>query len=168
MTRYGEACLAAIALVALAAAAAAAPQYLTYVNDRFGTTAEVPADWKAGEPPDNNDGLRFTSPDQRAWMTVYGRLHIDDTIEEAMRDYETPGKDETITYRHRERRAVVVSGIRGDTIFYYRHVLSCRDQIWNNVHIEYPAVEKATYDALVTHAARSLRSGPSWQVRGCK
>jgi hypothetical protein len=168
MTRYGKACLAAIALLGFAAAATAAPRYLTYVNDRFGTTAEVPADWKPGEPPENNDGLRFTSPDQRAWISVYGRLHIDDTIEEAMESFETADKDETITYRHRERRAVVVSGIRGDTIFYYKHVLSCRDQIWNNVHIEYPAAEKAAYDALVTRVSRSLRSGPSWQVRGCK
>jgi serine/threonine-protein kinase len=168
LTRCRQAVLAAIALLAFAAAATAAPQYRTYVNDRFGTTAEVPADWKPGEPPANSDGLRFTSPDQRAWITVYGRLHIDDTIEEATKSFETPGEDETITYRHRERRAVVVSGTRGDTIFYSRHVLSCRDQIWNNVHIEYPAAEKAEYDALVTHVSRSLRSGPSWQVRGCK
>ena len=165
MTSRAATCLAAIA--SLAFAAAAAPHYVTYVNDRFGTTAEVPADWTPGEPPANNDGLRFTSPDQRAWMTVYGRLHIDDTVEEAIKDFETPGKDETITYRHRERRAVV-SGTRGDTILFSKHVLSCRDQIWNNVHIEYPAADKTAYDALVTRMARSLRGGPSWQVRGCK
>jgi serine/threonine-protein kinase len=168
MTRWTRIYLAAIALAAFAATAAAAPRYLTYVNDRFGTTADVPANWKHGEPPENNDGLRFTSPDERAWITVYGRLHIDDTIEQAMQDFERPGKDETITYRHRERRAVVVSGTRGDTIFYSRHVLSCRDEIWNSIHIEYPAAEKAAYDALVTHVARSLHGGPSWQVRGCK
>jgi hypothetical protein len=40
--------------------------------------------------------------------------------------------------------------------------------IWNNLYIEYPAAEKAAYDALVTHVARSLRPGRSWQVRGCK
>ena len=85
-----------------------------------------------------------------------------------MKDYEEPGKDETITYRHRERRAVVVSGTRGDTIFYSRHLLSCRDEIWNSIHLEYPAAEKAAYDALVTHVAQSLRPGRSWQVRGCK
>lgn len=168
MTRRHQACLAAIALVAFAAAATAAPQYRTYVNERFGTTADVPADWKADPPPENGDGLRFHSPDERASLAVYGRLNISDTVEDAMRDYETPGKDETITYCHRERRAVVVSGIRGDTIFYSKHLLSCRDEIWNSVHIEYPAAEKDAYDALVTHVSRSLRSGPSWQVRGCK
>jgi hypothetical protein len=168
MTRWSKACLAAIALLAFAAAATAASQYRSYVNERFGMTADVPTDWKADPPPENSDGLHFRSPDQRASLAVYGRLNISDTVDDAMRDYETPGKDETITYRHRERRAVVVSGIRGDTIFYSRHVLSCRDEIWNSVHIEYPATEKAAYDALVTHVARSLRPGPSWQARGCK
>jgi hypothetical protein len=168
MTRWTRTALATIALVAFAAAATAAPQYRTYVNERFGTTADVPADWTSDPPPDNGDGLRFRSPDGRASIAVYGRLNMSDTVEEAMKDYEEPGKDETITYRHRERRALVVSGIRGDTIFYSRHLLSCRDEIWNSVHLEYPAAEKEAYDALVTHVARSLRSGPSWQVRGCK
>jgi hypothetical protein len=168
MTRWTRTPLAAIALVSFAAAATAAPQYRTYVNERFGTTADVPADWKADPPPENGDGLRFRSPDRRASLTVYGSLNVADTVEDAMRNFETPDKDETITYRHRERRAVVVSGIRGDTIFYSKHVLSCRDQIWNSVHIEYPAAEKTAYDALVTRVSRSLRSGPSWQVRGCK
>ncbi len=160
--------LAAIALLALAAAAPAAAQYKAYVNDRFGTTADVPADWKADPPPANNDGLRFNSPDGRASITVYGSLNNADTVEDAMKEYETPGEGETITYRHRERRAIVVSGTRGDTIFYARHVLSCRDLIWNSVHIEYPAADKAAYDALVTHVARSLHAGHSWQVKGCK
>jgi serine/threonine-protein kinase len=168
MTRLSTNGLAVICLLAFAAAATAAPQYKTYVNDRFGTTADVPADWIADPPPENGDGLRFHSPDDRASITVSGMLNMHDTVEEAMKDYEEPGDGETITYRHRERRALVVSGVRGDTIFYSKHVLSCRDEIWNNVHIEYPAAEKAAYDALVAHVSRSLRPGRSWQVRGCK
>jgi serine/threonine-protein kinase len=168
MTRWTRTALATIALVAFAAAATAAPQYRNYVNERFGTTADIPADWIADAPPENGDGLRFHSPDQHATLAVYGRLNISDSVEEAMKEYEEPGKDETITYRHRERRAVVVSGTRGDTIFYSKHVLSCRDEIWNSIHLEYPAAEKAAYDALVARVAQSLRPGRSWQVRGCK
>ncbi len=168
MIRSSRARVAAIALMAFAATAAAAPPYKIYVNERFGTTADVPADWTADPPPENNDGLRFHSPDARASITVSGMLNIHDTVEEAMQEYEAPGEGETITYRHRAPRALVVSGIRGDTIFYSKHILSCRDQIWNNLHIEYPAAEKAAYDALVTHVSHSLRPGRSWQVRGCK
>jgi hypothetical protein len=161
--------LGAIALLAFAAVAAAAPQYRSYANPRFGTTADVPADWKSDPPPANGDGLRFNSPDKRASITVSGSLNIYDTVEDAMKSYEEPGDGEKITYRHREPRALVISGTRGgDTIFYAKHILSCGDQIWNNVYLEYPAAEKAAYDALVTHVAGSLRPGRSEQVPRCR
>jgi serine/threonine-protein kinase len=160
--------VAAIVLLLAVAAATAAERYRTYANDRFGTTADVPAGWVADPPPENSDGLTFRSPDQRASVAVYGGLHVWDTIDAAMQSFAEPGKDATVTYRHREARAIVVSGTRGDTIFYARHVLSCGDQIWNSVHIEYPAAQKADYDAMVAHVARSLRGGRSWQVPKCK
>jgi len=168
MSRRHVGSLTAIALLAFAAVATAAPQYRTYVNARFGTTAEVPADWRSDPPPENGDGLRFRSPDQRASITVSGSLHVYDTVEEALKAYEEPGEGEKITYRHREPRALVVSGTRGDTIFYAKHILSCGDQIWNSVHLEYPLAEKTAYDALVTRVAQSLRPGRSAQVPRCR
>jgi serine/threonine-protein kinase len=158
----------AIALLVCAAVATAAPQYRTYANSRFGTTADVPADWKSDPPPANGDGLRFNSPDKRASLTVSGSLNIYDTVEEGMKAYEEPDEGEKITYRHREPRALVVSGTRGNTIFYRKRILSCGDQIWNSVDLEYPAAEKTAYDAIVTHVAGSLRPGRSAQVPRCK
>ncbi|HEY2135672.1 MAG TPA: hypothetical protein VGH49_07275 [Xanthobacteraceae bacterium] len=160
--------VAVAALVGLAAAADAAQQYRIYSNARFGTNADVPADWKPDPPPENGDGLIFRSPDGSASVTVSGSLHVFDTIGEAMEIYEAPASGEAITYRHREPRLLVVSGMRGDTIFYAKHILSCRDQVWNNLHIEYPASQKAAYDAMVTHIARSLHSGRSGQIGSCR
>jgi len=45
--------------------------------------------------------------------------------------------------------------------------LSCRDNVWNSVRIEYPAARKETFDSLVKHVADSLRSGHSFQVAEC-
>ena len=42
-----------------------------------------------------------------------------------------------------------MSGTRGDTIFYRRSIPSCGNKIWNDLVIEYPAVQKAAYDAIV-------------------
>lgn len=84
-----------------------------------------------------------------------------------MKIYEEPNERETITYRHREPRAVVVSGTRRYDLLRPAHPVLPRP-IWNSVHLEYPAAEKAAYDALASHVARSLRAGPSWQVRACK
>ena len=160
--------VAAVTLLLACAGAAPAADYRGYANARFGTAADVPAGWRAGEEPENGDGLVFRSPDGKASVTVSGSLHVWDSIDEAMKIYEEPGQGETITYQHREPHALVVSGTRGDTIFYSRHVLTCRDQIWNNVHIEYPAAQKTAYDAMVTHIARSLHGGRSGQVPKCR
>jgi len=84
-----------------------------------------------------------------------------------MQIYLQPSQGETISYRHRERRVVVVSGRHGERIFYRKSILSCRDNVWNNVSIEYPAARKAEFDALVTRVAHSLRPGRSAQVKEC-
>jgi serine/threonine-protein kinase len=160
--------LAPALVVSLLAASAAESQSLrVYANERFGTTAEVPATWKADPPPENGDGLIFRSSDRHASITVSGSLHVADTIEEEMQSYERPASGGKVTYRQRGRRSLVISGTRGETIFYEKHLLSCRDQVWNNLYIEYPARERATYDALVVRVSRSLRAGHSEQVEEC-
>ena len=151
----------------LAAAPAFAGAWLTYANGRFGTTADVPADWKRGKPPENGDGLTFTSPDKRARITVSGSLQVMDTIEDTVAILDAPNDGETITYRHKEPGVVVVSGTVGKRIFYRKSILSCRDTIWNSVAIEYPKAEKEAYDAIVTHVAGSLRAGSGWQAENC-
>jgi serine/threonine-protein kinase len=149
------------------AAPADAEGWRTYNNERFGATAEVPADWRAGRPPENGDGLVFTSPDGQASIAVYGSLHIWDTIDEAVAIFETPSDGETIKYKHHGPRSIVISGTRGDRIFYAKSLLSCRDNVWDHVRIEYPAARKSAFDALVMYVARSLRSGHSEQVAEC-
>lgn len=155
-------------LALLIATSALAQDWRTYVNPRFGSTAEVPRDWTMGPPPANEDGRMFTSPDGRASIAVYGSLHVLDSIDEAMEIYETPKDGETVTYKQRTKRTITISGIRADRIFYRKAMLSCRDRVWNGVAIEYPAADKQRFDALVTRVARSLRGGRGWQVKECR
>jgi serine/threonine-protein kinase len=157
----------ALVIIVSAAGPAVSGAWQTHVNERFGTTADVPADWQAGEPPANGDGLRFTSPDGSASVTVFGGLQTFDTIDETVAIYETLEEGEAVTYRHRDDRGLVISGTVGDRIFYRRWILSCGDAVWNGLSIEYPAAEKGAYDALVTHMSRSLRPGQGWQVEDC-
>ena len=153
----------AIGLVAVARA----QSWRIYSNERFGTTADVSFDWHPGRSPDNGDRLVFTSPDGRASIAVYGSLHNWDTIDQAVTIFETPNDGETITYKHREPRSIVISGTRGDRIYYAKSILSCHDNVWNSVRIEYPAALKEAFDSLVRHVAGSLRSGRSYQVDEC-
>ena len=167
MLRY-PAALLVLAVLALAPFAAEAQGWRTYVNPRFGTTAEVPRDWRPGRPPDNNDGLAFVSPDSLSTITVSGGFQVLDTIAEALRLRAEPNEGERITYRHQTARSIVVSGLRGEHIFYRKSILSCRDTIWNSVSIEYPAARKQAFDALATRVANSLRQGRGEQTTECQ
>jgi hypothetical protein len=152
-----------------ALASARAETYRTYSNPRFGATADVPSNWRAEPPPENGDGLIFKSPDGTASATVSGRLNIDDSVEAAMQEALQPNQGETISYHQSGKNWVVVSGVDGDKIFYRKSMLVCRDQIWNDVDLEYPAAQKSAYDALVRHVAGSLHfSGTSAQIPNCR
>jgi hypothetical protein len=158
-----------VALIALAAAGARAEggAWRSYHNERFGTTADVPSAWRAGPPPENNDGLIFTSPDGAAKLTISGSLNIWDNLKEGFDFYETPQEGEKITYKHHDRGSLTLSGTKGDRIFYTKHLLSCRGQIWNNIYLEYPAARKIEFDDLVAHVAKSLRPGAGYQIANC-
>ena len=133
-------------VLTLCSSMALAASWRSYHNERFGATADVPADWRAGEPPENGDGLAFTSPDGRATITVYGGLNISGSLAEVLATRAAPNDGETVTYIHRDRHGVVVSGTRGDVIFYRKSIFACRNQVWDSVSIEYPAAEKKAYD----------------------
>lgn len=148
-------------------AAAQASAWKSYYNPRFGTTADVPPGWTAGTPPDNNDGLVFTAPDGVARLTIYGSLNIDDDLAAAFQTYETPGAGEVITYKQRGGNSITISGTKGPQIFYERHLLSCHNQIWNSIYLEYPVAAKASFDAIVARVAKSLKPGPSEQIPDC-
>jgi hypothetical protein len=159
-------CVAA-AFVFVTQAFAQAGRWTPYHNPRFGTTADVPAGWKSAPPPENGDGLIFVSPDGRAHLIVSGSLNISDTIAEGRAVYEKREDGETVTYKHRDAHAITLSGTKGDLIFYEKHILSCRDQVWNSIYIEYPAASRNEFDPLIAHVAHSLRPGASEQVEEC-
>jgi serine/threonine-protein kinase len=161
--------LAAFLLVCSTVSAFAAPPgWQTYRNERFGATADVPAGWKPEPPPENNDGLRFVSPDGRSSVSVSGSIHGYDSIGEALDTFERPRQGERITYKVRRGRWLVVSGVRGGRIFYRKLLIGCRGTIWSGVDIDYPAGEKRAFDPLVTHISQSLRSGPGAEAEACQ
>ncbi|WP_244635080.1 hypothetical protein [Methylosinus sp. C49] len=151
----------------LCAGPSQAEAWIAYRNARFGTTADLPKGWTMGEAPENDDGRVFTSPDRQAEIAVYGGYRAFQKDQE-FADRLAPGEGESVTYAKKGKDWVVVSGTKGDRIFYRRSLLSCRGEIWNNVSIEYPASQKKKFDALVTRVSRSLRAGRSdGLVTGC-
>jgi hypothetical protein len=159
---------AAATLGFLGPLAAQAESWRSYHNSRFGTTADVPRSWTMGAPPENNDGRVFTSPDRRAEIIVSGIFHVLPHDEEIANKF-APNAGETITYKRQGPGWTVVSGTKGDRIFYRKSILSCRDTIWNDVSIEYPAADKEKFAPLVVHVAGSLRPSQGYdQTTKCK
>jgi hypothetical protein len=157
-----------LGLIASAAMAVALParaeSWRSYYNDRFGVTADYPADWKMAPPPENNDGRIFESPDGTAQVIING-MHVLDAPSDELADRAKGYDGETITYTKKGPNWIVVSGTKGDRIFYRKSMLSCGDEVWNQVSIEYPAADKAKYDTLVAHVATSLKPGPGYEMK---
>ena len=143
-----------------------AAEWKTYANDRFGQSADFPAGWKMQPPPENDDGRIFVSPDGKAKVIIFGNWAMQSRAEE-MADALAPHDGRTVTYSKRGANWVVVSGTQGDLIFYEKRMLSCKDQLWSNLYIEYPAADKTKYDAMVAHIAASLKPGKGLET-DCK
>jgi serine/threonine-protein kinase len=152
---------------AILASVALASDWTTYVNDRFGATAEIPGSYKAGDPPANNDGLSFTSPDGDATIVVWGALAK--VMDENFADYakRLVGYDTddgwTVSYSAGKKDWYAFSGSKADRIFFEKVIQTCKGDIANHVRLEYPAARKSEFDPIVTHVTKSLRSGKAWQ-----
>jgi hypothetical protein len=160
---------AVLLTVSVASHASAEQRWRHYLNWRYGVSADVPANWKADPPPANGDGAVLTSPDGTSTMTLSGSLHVANApFSEVIKDAQRVENGERVTYQKAAGHQVVVSGLRGDVIFYRKVVLSCNDQIVNRLAIEYPAAQKQSFDALVSHVAASLRGSPGAEIPDCK
>ncbi len=147
-------------LLLLFCCGAEADEWRTQSARRFGVSAQIPSSWLMEEPPVNNDGRRFTSPDKTASIVISGRFAIL-SYQEEIADATKSVEGRTVTYIAKGNRWIVTSGVEGDKIYYRKSMLVCRDTIWNNLWIEYLAVEKDRYDSLVRRVSKSLRTVPS-------
>ena len=92
----------------------------------------VPTDWRLLPPDPGSHERRFVSPLGDAWLSLYAepvdREPIPAHIE---RVRNAPG--EMITYERREPSWIVVSGYKGNRIFYRRATLACENRQWHHI-----------------------------------
>ena len=152
--------LALATLLAFAPAAAAQTRWATYANARFGTTADYPADLftRRDPEPENGDGVRLHTADDRATLTIYG--HYNSENDTPARYYDSIVDKTGVTYRHVTRSSYVASGQRGTDIFYERCNFRRGDRATVDCFaLTYPAGEKKAWDAIVARIGKSLRAG---------
>jgi hypothetical protein len=166
------ACLVTAVFCFAAAAPAAAqtsgaPNWRTYQNNRYGTTIDYPDLFKAEPPPDNDDGQRFKSADgaEFAVFASYNAFDFDIAgyLQDTLKNLD-PGA--TVTYQAHGDDWFVISGTKGDGIFYQRRLLSHGKEMTEGFVMSYPARLKQIYDPIVARMAKSFRPGTGFQTPG--
>jgi hypothetical protein len=114
----------------------------------------VPTHWLRSEIL---NGTEFVSPDRTARLRLTRFRTIKSKAAHMRSVAFTPG--ERITYLRRKPNWIVVSGFKGNRIFYRRANLVCRGQHWHQLSFEYPATQKRNFDRFVTRASHSLGRG---------
>lgn len=148
--------VAAVAIVALAVSADA-ETWKRYVNGRYGTFAEYPADrFRPLPAPDNGDGLSFQGKDG-ASLIISGSFNVERLTPAGYERFLRTSGDRdfaNVTYRSVGAHSLVLSGLRGDQVFYEEYLFA--GDLIHALFITYPRASKSEYDPIVTRIARSL------------
>lgn len=153
------------------------PNWEIYVNDRYGQSVAYPRDVFTVRDPDptNGDGARFHSADSKALFSISGSYNSFDpplsvnghgdpeqggNSLQAFDEHAAKDNGWKVTYRTRGKNWVVISGTKGDRIFYEKTMLADSDRLELDLWIEYPAEQKRVYDKIVAQMASSL----DWQA----
>lgn len=134
----------------------------TYRNSRFGFEFSYPSGLLIPEPgPGNDAGRVFRSRDGRAkLLAAAGDNAGNDTLEAYRRFLITESyRGARLDYAPVRPNWFVLSGTRGDEMFYERVTFACGGRLIYGWQLTYPVAERAIYDRVVEAIHRSYRAG---------
>lgn len=130
--------------------------YSRYFNLLYGYRVDFPKDLLTPQPEaGNGDGRIFTDKQGNAILTVYGS-RLDTLSERYQNDLEViaTSKSNSITYRKLASSFSVLSGFKGDTVFYYKRIVT--DEGLASMMLEYSKSGSVKYKPVVDAVSRSL------------
>jgi hypothetical protein len=153
--------LVAVLIVTSCSASAAAKRWVTEVEPSSGYSFAYPAPVFKPLGSQGKRHFRYfgNSSDAKfvvgAWENTKGQ-----TPGEFKRWLiENVGGYEELTYRPRGRSWFVMSGYRGQSIYYEKVMFSCGGQLVNVLAVTYPANQRGFYDQIVETMEDSFRPG---------
>lgn len=151
----------ALALVWAASTAAAPGNWRLYTDTAYGVTALYPAQvFQPVQPRDDIPGKAFRSADGQARMAIGAWDNAENETPGTYRDrLLSDDMHPDITYKPRGRGWFVISGYRGDKIYYEKVIYSCARRVVNVFAIIYPKSQRAAYDPIVERMEDNFRAG---------
>jgi hypothetical protein len=139
-----------------------------YTNERFGFTLSYPSSVFRPQPPsDNGDGQTFLTDDGRAKVVVYATLNDEKFSPQQYRKTilkEFGGYDQ-MDYSPSGRTWFVLSGFRGDAIYYQKVMFSCGNRVISALSVTFPRAEKKFYEGLIERMEDRFKPGSG---EGCR
>jgi hypothetical protein len=158
-----------VALMSAQTAQAQGPaSWASYKNERFGYTLSYPSNVFSRQPPaDNGDGQSFLTADGRAKLVVFGAANRENFTPSKYRETilrEFGGYDQ-MDYSPTGKTWFVLSGFRGENIYYQKVMFSCGGSVINVLSVTFPRAEKKFYEGLVEVMEDNFKPATSGQ--GC-
>jgi hypothetical protein len=151
-----------------AAQAQSRERWATYQNERFGYTLSYPSSvFTPQPPPANGDGQTFLSKDRRAKVVVYATVNDERFSPQNYRQTilrEFGGYDQ-MDYSPRGKTWFVLSGFRGDTIYYQKVMFSCGERVITALSVTFPRAQKPFYEGLIERMEDNFKPGSG---EGCR
>jgi hypothetical protein len=130
---------------------------------RYDFSSIIPHGWRRVSPPHGKNAQGFVSPSGDAWIVFKAELARRSAAAQLAVLRTVRGGD--ITYEREGRTWIVVSGLKGNRIFYRKGMLACGGRDWHYLELEYPAAEKRAFDDFVTQSSRALGT---YATSGCE
>jgi hypothetical protein len=132
----------------------------TYTNERFGFSVCYPSDLlRPGTVPDNNDGLTFIGSNG-AKIAAWGSWNAMDwtLADSASEDEKSLANDGgKVTFKVIRKDFYVISGRKGDQIFYNRTALA--NGKFSTVELTYPTADSAVWNAISVRVSQCFEPG---------
>ena len=143
----------------LSAVRAQANTWETYRSQKFGYSLVFPADivQPRSESPDGR-GIEFTSDDGLVKLKILAdynaqNVSLGDYRAAILREFTESNQ---LEYGPMGRSWFVLSGVRGDSIYYQKVLFACGGRIINAFALTYPAQLRRAFDPIVTMIEKSF------------
>lgn len=135
----------------------------TYVNDRYGMQFDIPADFRPAPPPENGGGRSFDKGNASIYIFASQNTESDTPASFQRQMAGTEGY-ENVTYSPAGHSWLVISGFRGDRIFYEKYFF--RDGLISAFGMDFLKEDKPRYAPVIERIEDSFKVRRSLRTAG--